>query len=51
LLIALNFVAEPTSMHLEAGEILLSTQLDRKGENISGALELRGNEGVIVRLR
>jgi alpha-glucosidase len=51
LLVALNLGAEPASMHLEAGEILLSTQLDRKGENVSGALELRGNEGVIVRLR
>jgi alpha-glucosidase len=51
LLIALNLGASPLSMHVEGGEILLSTQLDRKGENVSGPLELRGDEGVIVRLR
>lgn len=40
-------------MHVEGegGEIALTTELDRRGENVSGVLELRGNEGVIVRLR
>jgi len=51
LLIALNLGAAPLSLHVEGGEILLSTQLDRKGENVSGPLELRGDEGVVVRLR
>lgn len=51
LLVVLNFAAEPSSLHVEAGEILVSTGLDRRGENVSGPLELRGNEGVIVRLR
>ncbi|HEY8336886.1 MAG TPA: alpha-amylase family glycosyl hydrolase [Tardiphaga sp.] len=53
LLVALNFSNEPASMHVEGdgGEIALTTELDRKGENVSGVLELRGNEGVIVRLR
>jgi alpha-glucosidase len=50
--IALNLGAEPVSMTSEAagldGEILLSTFLDREGEQIQGALDLRGNEGVII---
>ena len=51
ILVVLNFTAEPSSMHIEPGEILVSTELDRRGENVSGALELRGNEGLIVQLR
>jgi alpha-glucosidase len=50
--VALNLGAEPVSMASEAagldGEILLSTFLDRQGERIQGALDLRGNEGVII---
>jgi alpha-glucosidase len=50
--IALNLGAEPVSIASDAaglgGEILLSTFLDRKGEKIEGALDLRGNEGVII---
>jgi alpha-glucosidase len=50
--IALNLGAEPVSIASEAagldGEILLSTFLDREGEAIQGALDLRGNEGVII---
>jgi hypothetical protein len=33
------------------GEILLSTYLDRSGETASDSLDLRGNEGLIIRLR
>lgn len=51
LLVALNFADQPVSLHAEAGDILISTLLDRSGENVSGLLELRGNEGVIVRIR
>jgi alpha-glucosidase len=51
-LIALNLGAEPVSISSHAtgfdGEILLSTLLDRQGEKVEGALDLRGNEGVIV---
>jgi alpha-glucosidase len=50
--IALNLGAEPVSMASDAagldGEILLSTFLDRQGEKIEGALDLRGNEGAII---
>jgi alpha-glucosidase len=50
--IALNLGAEPVSVTSSSigfgGEILLSTFLDRQHESIEGALDLRGNEGVIV---
>jgi len=50
--IALNLGAEPVSIASDAaglsGEILLSTCLDRQGEKIRGALDLRGDEGVII---
>jgi alpha-glucosidase len=50
--IALNLGAEPLSVTSSAigfnSEILLSTFLDRQGEKLEGALDLRGNEGVIV---
>jgi alpha-glucosidase len=50
--IALNFAAEPVSIATDAigldGEILLSTLLDRQGEKVRDALDLRGNEGVII---
>jgi hypothetical protein len=44
--------ADPVSLVSDAigleGEIQLSTFLDRAGEKISGSLDLRGNEGLIV---
>jgi alpha-glucosidase len=50
--IALNLGAEPVSIASDAagldGEILLSTFLDRQGEKIEGALDLRGNEGAVI---
>jgi alpha-glucosidase len=55
LLIVLNLGSDPTSIGSDAmtfpGEILLSTYLDRSGETASGGLDLRGNEGLIIRLR
>jgi alpha-glucosidase len=54
LLVVLNLGADPISIASEAiaheGKILLSTNLDRTGEVVSGDLDLRGNEGVIIRL-
>jgi alpha-glucosidase len=50
--IALNLGAEPVSVTSTSigfgSEILLSTFLDRQHESVEGALDLRGNEGVIV---
>src|SRR5271169_4377422 len=50
--VALNLGAKPISFGSETigprGEILLSTFLDRQGEKTYGALNLRGDEGVII---
>jgi alpha-glucosidase len=52
LLIILNVGSDPISIGSTfPGEILLSTYLDRSGETASGGLDLRGNEGLIIRLR
>jgi alpha-glucosidase len=52
LVIALNFGAKPVSIassSIGVGRaVLLSTFLDRRGEEVQDALELRGNEGVIL---
>jgi alpha-glucosidase len=50
--IALNLGAAPASIASSSigfsREILLSTMLDRQGEQVQGTLDLRGNEGVIL---
>ena len=50
--VALNLGAEPMSVTSSSigfgSKILLSTFLDRESEPIDGALDLRGNEGVII---
>ncbi len=52
IVVALNLGVEPVSIASEMigldGEVLLSTHMDRQGEGIRGALDLRGNEGVII---
>ena len=52
LVIALNLGAKPVSIASSSfgsgREILLSTFLDRRGEEVQGALDLRANEGVIL---
>jgi alpha-glucosidase len=54
-LIALNLGAQPGRVPMPrsnaSGAIALSTHLDRANERIGGVLELRGDEGVIIRLR
>ncbi len=50
-LIALNLGARPQGMRVdEPGAIALSTHLDRAGERVDQTLELRADEGVIVRI-
>jgi alpha-glucosidase len=50
--VVLNLGAEPVSLESNArglaGEILLSTLMDRNGEKITDTLDLRANEGVII---
>jgi hypothetical protein len=52
IVIALNLGAEPVSISSSSigfgREILLSTLLDRQGELIEDALDLRANEGAIL---
>ena len=52
IVVALNLGAEPVSVASSSigfgREILLSTFLDRQGEQVQGTLDLRGNEGVIL---
>jgi len=52
LIIVLNLGPEPIAVTTSAirfgSEILLSTFLDREGEQLEGVLDLRGNEGVVV---
>jgi alpha-glucosidase len=54
LLIILNLGADPISITPDAvdytGEILVSTNLDRSGEMIGNGFDLRGDEGLIIRL-
>jgi len=52
-LIALNLGQQAQSFavsDLGSGRVVLSTYLDRDGEPVSGALALRGDEGLIVEL-
>jgi alpha-glucosidase len=52
IVVALNLGAEPVSISSSSigfrSEILLSTFMDRHGERIEGALDLRANEGAIL---
>ena len=53
-LIALNLGPDPHVLRLPdtiAGHVALTTYLDRVDEAVSGVLDLRGDEGVMVRLR
>jgi alpha-glucosidase len=50
-LVALNLGAAPQAMKIaHEGRVALSTHLDRAGERASRTLELRPDEGVIIRL-
>jgi hypothetical protein len=51
--VLLNLGSEPRSCELErgrAGTVVLSTALDRANERTGDRVDLRGAEGVIVRL-
>ena len=49
-LIALTLGGDSRCVPLEAGDLVLSTHLDRENERVAGSVALRANEGVIVRL-
>ena len=51
-LVALNLGSTPASLDFAgAGEVALSTHADRDGDAIDGVVEIRGDEGVVVRQR
>ncbi|WP_375413121.1 alpha-amylase family glycosyl hydrolase [uncultured Bradyrhizobium sp.] len=54
LLVVLNFGSESCAAALDAigrkADIVLSTNLDRSGEALSASVDLRGDEGLIIRL-
>jgi alpha-glucosidase len=54
LLIVLNLGPEPAAARFSdadmSGAVLLSTHLDREGEDVTGAIDLRPNEGVAIDL-
>jgi len=50
-LVALNLGSTPVSLPFDgAGEMVLSTDAERRAEPVRGRVELRGDEGVIVRV-
>jgi alpha-glucosidase len=50
-LVALNLGGAPASLEFDgSGEVVLGTSRERAGDGIDGTVELRGDEGVIVRL-
>jgi alpha-glucosidase len=50
-LVALNLGPSPASLAFDgAGEVVLSTHVDRKDDPVRGRVELRGDEGRVVRL-
>lgn len=54
LMICLNFGDEPQALelgeHQRHGRLVLSSRLDREEEAVRDAIELRGDEGVVIRL-
>jgi alpha-glucosidase len=50
--IALNLGSEARTVELQGarGQVILSTHLDREGERASDRIELRGDEGVVIRM-
>jgi alpha-glucosidase len=50
-LVALNLGPSPASLAFDgAGEVVLSTHVDRKDDPVRGRVELRGDEGIVVQL-
>ncbi len=51
LAIALNFSHDSARVSHSPGQLVLSTHLDRMGEEVGQSISLRANEGIIVQLR
>jgi alpha-glucosidase len=52
--VALNMGAQPVSADFQSGtlsgQLLLSSEGDREGEQVTGSIDLRGDEGVVINL-
>jgi alpha-glucosidase len=49
--VLLNIGSDPATMTVEAGTILASTYLDRAGQEVSGLINMRASEGLIIGLK
>lgn len=49
-LIALNMATPATRIVVESGTVIASTHLDREGTKVSAQTDLRGSEGLLIRL-
>jgi alpha-glucosidase len=49
--VALNLGDEPARASLPSGRVLLSTHLDRAGEDVDQGVSLRAEEGIVVQVR
>jgi alpha-glucosidase len=49
--VALNLGDEPARVSLPSGQVLLSTYLDRTGEDVEASVLLHTDEGIIVRIK
>ncbi len=50
ILVILNMATEPVQVTIAAGSVLVSTYLDREGNKVSGQIDLRATEGLVVAL-
>jgi alpha-glucosidase len=50
ILIFLNMGSEPAQINVERGTILISSLLDRQGQSVSGQLDIRAAEGLVISL-
>ena len=48
--VALNMSPDPAQVAIGNGTVLASTHLDREGSTVSGQVDLRAAEGLVVRL-
>jgi alpha-glucosidase len=49
-LVVLNMAAEPMQIEIAAGTVLSSTHLDREGRTVSGMVDFRAAEGLLIQL-
>jgi alpha-glucosidase len=48
--VVMNLGLDPVRTDVSAGKVLASTGMDRDGERVGGAIELKGGEGLMIEL-